>query len=179
MSECAAGLLKRMLAGECEAVLAEFLQRAAERQLLTPPELLPGLFGLDKKDLRPLVQAVAGERGRWLAAQNPAWTDALVHPGEETWETGTTGQRLALLRRTRQATPDKARSWSKARGSKTRQKRGQLISALHAGLSMEMNPSSRPAWLMAGRKCGGSPLPADATAQVTVCSPRVSDWSRC
>jgi hypothetical protein len=141
LSEHAAGLLKRMLAGEYEPVLPEFLKNAVEQGMLAPPETLPSLFGLDIKALRPLVQAVAGERGRWLAAQNPAWTDALVRPGEETWETGTTGQRLALLERTRQAAPDKARELVQSTWQQDAPEvRAAFLAAMSAGLSMEDEP---------------------------------------
>ena len=62
-----AGLLARSDA-EGVALLAEWLQVAAERGLVAPPALLPHLLDLRRPPprARPPVRAVLGERGRWL-----------------------------------------------------------------------------------------------------------------
>jgi hypothetical protein len=108
MPEAASQLFKRVLAGEFEALLPEFLRLAAARGVIVPPESLPALLGLGKKELRPLVLPVIGERGRWLAGFNPSWAYAL--PENDTdWETGSFEQRQRLIERLRVSDPAKAR----------------------------------------------------------------------
>lgn len=107
----AAALLKRILAGEFEETLLEFLQLAAGRGLAAPPETIPALLGLGKRELRPLVLAVSGERGRWLARSNPAWAFALARQPEEAWEQGTHAERVIALQAMRADQPEQARQW--------------------------------------------------------------------
>jgi hypothetical protein len=109
MTERAGGMLKRMINGEFDAVLPEFLQLAAARGRIAPPETLPALLGLGKKELRLLVLPVLGERGRWLAGYNPAWGYALAPVTEADWETGSLAQRISLLENLRATAPHKAR----------------------------------------------------------------------
>ncbi|WP_456787055.1 DUF5691 domain-containing protein [Cellulomonas sp. P5_C5] len=72
-----AGLLARS-DGEGVALLTEWLHVAAERALVAPPSLLPQLLDLAgrRRELAPGVRAVLGERGRWLASFDPAWSTA-------------------------------------------------------------------------------------------------------
>lgn len=109
MTERAGGLLKRMIYGEFDAVLPEFLQLAAARARIAPPETLPALLGLGKKELRLLVLPVLGERGCWLAGYNPAWGYALAPVREADWETGSLAQRISLLENLRATAPHTAR----------------------------------------------------------------------
>jgi hypothetical protein len=141
MSEKAAGLLKRILAGEFDAVFPEFLHLAAEREILAPPEMIPALLGIDKKKLRPLVQAVIGERGRWLVAHNPAWRHALTPAGEGAWETGELDEQVALLEQLRATTPEKARvlvisTWEQD----PPEARAAFLETFSVGLSMSDEP---------------------------------------
>jgi hypothetical protein len=111
MSEKAAGLLKRILAGEFEDTLHEFLDLAVTRGLVAPPETIPALLGLGKGELRPLVLAVSGERGPWLAAHNPAWAFALARAPQDAWEHGTRIERVAALEQVRLNNPEQACQW--------------------------------------------------------------------
>jgi hypothetical protein len=104
----AADYLKRILSGEFETTLPEFLGLAAQRGYLAPPEILPALLGLGKNDLRPLVLALAGQRGVWLAKYNPSWAYALPAAREEDWETGKLEERFNLLEALRRENPGKA-----------------------------------------------------------------------
>jgi hypothetical protein len=141
MSEPAAGILMRILAGEFEALLPEFLQQAAAKDWIAPPETLPSLLGFGKKEMRPLVLAVAGERGRWLAAHNPAWAYALAPVEESTWETGMFEQRLALLVRLRAAAPERARELIQITWEQDPpEARTAFVAAFTTGLSMEDEP---------------------------------------
>ena len=108
MPESAALLFKRILAGEFDALLPEFLQLTAAHGMIVPPETLPALLGLGKKELRVLVLPVIGERGRWLAGFNPSWAYAVAE-GDGDWETGSFEQRRMLIERLRVTAPAKAR----------------------------------------------------------------------
>jgi hypothetical protein len=57
-------------------LLLEALALAARAGLAAPRRCLPRLLerAVASKELRPLILAVLGVRGRWLAAQNPNWT---------------------------------------------------------------------------------------------------------
>lgn len=141
LPERAAGLLKRILAGEFEAVLPEFLQLAAERGFVVPPETLPTLLGLGKKELHPLILAVIGERGRWLAGLNPAWTYALAPAGEQAWETGKFTERVALLEQLRATAPGKARELVQTTWEQdSPEARAAFVTTLAGGLSMQDEP---------------------------------------
>ncbi len=111
MPEQAAGLLKRLIAGEFDGLLPEFLQLTAERGDIVPPETLPALLGLGKNDLRKLVLPVIGERGRWLASHNPAWAYALGRDPLEAWENGLRAERVAALEQIHASEPGKERQW--------------------------------------------------------------------
>lgn len=135
------GLLLRILSGEFEAVLPEFLQLAAARGYVAPPEALPSLLGYKKKEIRPLILAVLGERGRWLGSLNPAWSYALNSDDLSTWETGTPEERVLLLEKLRAADPAKARQMVQATWEQDPPKaREMFLSAFAAGLSMQDEP---------------------------------------
>ncbi len=141
MSERAAALLKRILAGEFTAVLPEFLRLGAERGVIAPPETLPALLGLGKKELRPLGLAVIGERGRWLAGINPAWGYALPPVEEAAWETGLLEERMALLERLRPQSPGRARELIESTWEQdSPEARAAFVAALAVGLSIADEP---------------------------------------
>ena len=105
----AAMFLKRILGGEHEQILPEFLSLTAAHKRIVPPETLPALLGLGKHKLRQLVLPVIGERGKWLAGQNPAWSYALGRENaDDVWETGTRLERVGLLERLRDHNPKHA-----------------------------------------------------------------------
>ncbi|MFZ6030353.1 MAG: DUF5691 domain-containing protein [Chloroflexota bacterium] len=139
--EAAASLLRRILAGEFEDVLPEFLQRTAQKHMRLPAEALPAILNLGKYDLRPVVQQVIGERGRWLAAQNPAWAYALQRDPREAWEDGDRLERVAALEALRGEDPAHARAlaestWSQESGDD----RAAFLTAFAIGLAMADEP---------------------------------------
>ncbi len=137
----AAGLLKRILTGELDASLPEFLQLTAERGFIVPPETLPALLGLGKNELRKLVIPVIGERGRWLAAHNPAWAYALGRAPLEAWENGLKAERIAALEQVRASEPGKAREWVQASWEQdSPEDRAAFLATFSVGLGMDDEP---------------------------------------
>jgi hypothetical protein len=143
----AAGRLTPLL-DERRTQLPEWLRALASRDLLAPPERLPDLLEIATSNppLRNAVESVLGERGRWLAAQEPRWAwAALLSPEEEererVWATGERLQRRRLFTLLRRAQPARARelleqSWSQEEP----EDRAWLVDALAEGLSPEDEP---------------------------------------
>ncbi len=98
-----------------EPILPELLQLLAKAGQTVPPELLPLLLDLGKRerDLRSAILPILGNRGHWLASQNSHWkyaidtTNLVPDPIElqEIWMTGTRAERLAALTQWRQLQP--------------------------------------------------------------------------
>lgn len=135
--------LALMFAGEFREVLPEWLASLGRACLRVPEEHLPALLDRASKEraLRPLVVEVSGSRGRWLAAQNPAWRWASAAAEPEEWETAGRDERLSLLRSLRATEPRGARellssTW-KNEHAKDRQ---TFLQALDVGLSEEDEP---------------------------------------
>lgn len=137
--------LAELLDGHHRALLPEWLRTADARGLRAPEELLPALLELARwqRDLRELVVAVAGERGRWLARINPDWAYAAAAADrpERDWATAPRDARPLLLTRLRRADPAVARellerSWP----TEAAADRAALLDALGEGLSMADEP---------------------------------------
>jgi hypothetical protein len=135
--------LALMLGGEFKEVLPEWLASLRRACLRVPEEHLPALFDKANKEraLRPLVVEVMGRRGRWLAAQNPAWSWASADLGPEAWETAGHEDRLTLLRSLRATDPRGARellltTWK----SEYAKEREAFLQTFHVGLSDEDEP---------------------------------------
>lgn len=111
--EGAAHSLKRMLAGEFPEVLPEWLATVAAARVRVPPECLPDLlnWGNRHPQWRLPILTVVGDRGRWLAAQNPDWQYAEELIDRSIWETGTSAMRLWVLQLLRDRDPAQARDW--------------------------------------------------------------------
>ena len=99
-------LLKQVLASPHlrTYLLRDYLRQLAEHARLVPPALLPDVLGWleDNKPAAPLAARALGERGRWLAAQNPDWQFILTAaseagPSDADWKTGTLPQRRLFL----------------------------------------------------------------------------------
>ncbi len=107
-----------MLEGQHADVLPEALLLAVEKGFRLFADLLPALLELGTKraDLRDSITPVLGERGHWLARQNPAWEWAeaasTMEEGEleEVWQTGSRDKQLVLLRELRRDKPSRARA---------------------------------------------------------------------
>lgn len=141
LSAKAGEFLGRMLTGDRREVLAEFLTEVAEAYRRIPERWLPQLMHLGRTsaDLRPLILAVIGQRGRWLAAQNSEWNYVAGEgPPQAAWETEARPARLLLLQRLRQTDPAAARTllastWAR----ESADDRAAFLGALVAGLSSE------------------------------------------
>ena len=141
MSAHAAGLFRRILGGEFEATLPEFLQLAATHHLLVPPETIPALLGLGRRELRSLVIQVTGERGKWLAAHNPAWAYALEREPQDAWEHGAPLERLSALEQVRAVDPGQARAWVQSTWEQdSPEDRASFLGAFSTGLGMDDEP---------------------------------------
>jgi hypothetical protein len=99
-------LLKQVLASPHlrTYLLRDYLLKLAERARLVPSALLPDALGWleGNKPAAPLAAPALGERGHWLAAQNPDWQFILTAapeagPSETDWQTGTLPQRRLFL----------------------------------------------------------------------------------
>lgn len=100
---------------------------AAEVGVRVPPEVLPDLLemGRVRRELRPLMLPVLGDRGYWLARQNPDWQFAALRLGvtpEEAWGEENLPTRVLGLTQMRLTDPDRAREW--VRGVWERHKAG-------------------------------------------------------
>jgi hypothetical protein len=108
-------LLARMIDKECIPLLAEGCRLLARAGRCLPPRLLPPALELGRHSvaLREPLRSALGQRGAWLAAQNPDWAFATLAGAEPVerrlWEEGEADQRAAFLRRLRATDPAEAR----------------------------------------------------------------------
>lgn len=135
--------LALMLQGQHENVLPEWLAALAKAGQRAAEEHLPALLelGRTQTNLRWLILPILGQRGRWLAEQNPAWRYAAAESDETVWQTGSHDERLFLLQQLRRENPDRARelltsTWSE----ETAKLRAAYLSAFVAGLRMADEP---------------------------------------
>lgn len=112
--------------------------------LCAPPALLPALLhaGRQSVALRAHLVPVSGERGRWLAQQNPEWAyacGAQEQADPQThWVHGNLEQRCAVLRAERASAPAAARERLEADWDSLAAKdRVALIAILQVGLSAD------------------------------------------
>jgi hypothetical protein len=101
--------------------------------------------GRQSTELREWLLPVLGERGRWLAVQNPQWVYAAgvqeTADPEQIWQEGSITQRVSLLETERTSDPAKARARLEASLKELNAKeRAPMVAALHAGLSMDDEP---------------------------------------
>ncbi len=145
MSERAGSLLLRLLGGDFPELLPECLQLATRASQLPFPEALPGLLstGRTRAEWREIMLPLLGQRGRWLAAQNPEWAWAVGATAEDEtiWQVGEVAARLLFLQRQRRTAPARARellaaSWS----AETPEDRASFIAVLGIGLTAEDEP---------------------------------------
>lgn len=97
-------------------LVADGLRLLADSGLRLPIGVVVPVLELaaTRRELRPLLAPVLGERGSWLARQNPAWRfPELLRPeigDERAWHEGTVAERIAWLRAVRAADPERARA---------------------------------------------------------------------
>jgi hypothetical protein len=127
-------------------LLHEWLELAAEREVVPPPHLIPALLDIADQDdtLRPLVRAVGGERAAWLAGLQPrawGWSAAPAELTEDDWHDGDAGTRVAYLADLRRRDPAAGRdllaqAWPTERAAEL----ARLIGACRQGLDMADEP---------------------------------------
>lgn len=135
--------LALLLQGHFAELLPEWLGTLGAAGRRAPEDLLPALLdlGARRTELRPALLPVLGQRGRWLARYNDAWSYAIEASDETLWQTGRFEERLALLRQLRATHPDRAleslsTTWSEDRAKQRR----EFIEILTTGLSMADEP---------------------------------------
>jgi hypothetical protein len=89
------------------AFRTDYWQQLAKHQRLVPPALLVAALNTESfRQYSPGNLALLGERGRWLAQQNPDWHAVLApeQPAKDlgAWETGTLAQRKRFIGQLRQ-----------------------------------------------------------------------------
>ena len=148
--------LQTILSGEYQKVLPELLTLMAQAQQRVPEEMLPALLNLGRGQtgLRSQIQAVIGERGRWLATQNSVWSYAMGHPlpptetgeidqeaVENLWKTSDYPIRLDLLKTLRNLNPDAARDLLSTTWKQEKAKdRATFLAEFHSQLSLADEP---------------------------------------
>ena len=137
--------LEEILFGDQKAVLPEWCRAAEKAGLTAPFELIPDLLSkLPSIESQDVIQRVIGNRGHWLAMQNPEWAAHLTNDQgdpEEIWQTGSRKERLKLLQTLRRRDPARARellptTWSE----ETADDRVSLLSAFGDNLEAADEP---------------------------------------
>ena len=140
----AAGLrLSDLLDARSRELAREWFSLAARAGQRAPDRLLPRLLGAGSRnqDFALAVLPILGQRGAWLAAQNPSWNYVDMSDPERTWRTGKRFHRLLMLRYLRETEAASARelvasTWNE----ETARERAAQLEALATGLSMEDEP---------------------------------------
>lgn len=106
--------LEDILFGEFQDFLPEWCGLADAAGVRAPDELLPTLLrrAVSARSAETAaISPILGERGRWLAAQEPRWSAAFAGGGEEiAWDGGDIEDRVAALSAIRRADPERARA---------------------------------------------------------------------
>jgi hypothetical protein len=146
--------LSLILRGSYPETLPEWLEALAATSRRVPVESLPALLDLGRQrtELRPAIATVIGQRGRWLAEQNPDWrwvamtsrahsdTDS-GFPDDAAWETGSRSDRLGVLVRLRAVNPARARELlSSTWDRETREDRADFVATFAQGLGIDDEP---------------------------------------
>ncbi|MFF0860740.1 DUF5691 domain-containing protein [Nonomuraea sp. NPDC003560] len=139
----AAERLVRIMGGDYDRLLPEWLAAAAATGRRVPCDVLPDLLERGRRDrsIRAHLGVLAGRRGRWLAGLNPAWGYLLEEPTGETWELGGPADRRAHLRALRAADPAAARELLESTWEReTPDDRAEFVELLADGLAMGDEP---------------------------------------
>jgi hypothetical protein len=135
-----------------QELLSQWLTAAAERGGHVPPATLPTLLDAGRRNslVRPAIAQVAGRRGQWLAGMRADWRwlrDEAAAPAagqeaavtsDDTWQTGTLGERVAHLTALRRVDPRRARELVESTWSQeSSDDRARFVGALHTGLSLD------------------------------------------
>lgn len=138
--------LRRMLAdSNLRPLLDGWLERAAGKRLRVAVSFIPALMeqARQSRAIRPLISAVIGQRGHWLAVQNADWQNLLTlapdaaEQDTSMWEEGNPAQRSEYLQHLRHQQPAAARELLQAVWKQeAAQVRQDLLQALRTNLSL-------------------------------------------
>lgn len=134
----AAQHLALMLSGEFAEALLEWFAALIVAKRRVPEEHLSALlqWGKPRTSLHEAISASIGQRGLWLARQNPAWDYIAGEINEAEWHTGAHVARLVLLKRVRAAKPAEARRLITATWNEDSPKqRAEFLATLYTNLS--------------------------------------------
>lgn len=140
--------LERALSGNAPLRLPmEACRRLHSAGLRLPAALLPAALDAGRRStaLRPALEPVLGERGRWLAALNAEWRYACgtqaQAPREQRWQEGSAEQRRAVLREEREEDPVAARErLTRELPELAAKERAELLPVLMTGLCADDEP---------------------------------------
>jgi hypothetical protein len=142
-----AAMLRQVLAGGPQTLVAEWMALASGAGAAIPHELLPPVldYGARHAAVRADVARALGARGRWLASLNPAWAYAIGPTTEaaaaDGWESGTGEERVRILRVVRQSDPAAGLALVRSTwATDASRDRAAFVDALSAGLGMDDEP---------------------------------------
>ena len=148
--EDASRSLAALLGGTWRQLLAEWLEACGATGRRVPSVWLPAVLDVATADraVRPAVLGALGERGRWLAAQRPAWSWAGGAAAGEVpadpvaaWAEGTAAERRDLLAAARATDPALGRALVESTWSVDRaDDRSAFVERLATGLSLDDEP---------------------------------------
>lgn len=125
------------------SLLPEWIELAYRSRQRVREEYLPELLQHQRaaQGWRNSLLAVLGERGRWLARQNPDWRELDTFGNERIWQEGRRKERAAFLSDLRERDPNRARelllsTWNQ----ETPAERVLFLRVLEAGISMADEP---------------------------------------
>lgn len=121
-------------------LLTEWIQLAGQSGRRLPASSLPAALeiGQQQTHLRALLWPLLGQRGWWLASQNPRWVWATASPNpQEAFELGPSAMRPLALQQMRRLNPLQALGALQAVwAQETPQSKADLLLALQEGLSL-------------------------------------------
>lgn len=142
--------LTQVLSPEAINLLPEFVRLLAAAGIHFPHPLLPLVLDFTSPERRDLLRPVLGQRARWMAQFNSAWSwvNAEDEPVEQTvsrlrdaWEEGTFPERIDALRRMREIAPAFGRQWlEEVFGAEKADQRRRMLETFTTGLSDEDEP---------------------------------------
>jgi hypothetical protein len=140
--------LLRLLAEPDPALLEEWAALALSHDVRVDAATVPLVLEWWVRQTRrsETIFAVLGQHGRWLASLNPDWrkpvaTADVPDDADDSWQTGTSAERLALLTSVRRADPARARALVEATWQNdSADDRRQFLDALIEQRSMEDEP---------------------------------------
>jgi hypothetical protein len=138
IADSALRFLARLSAEGPKELIGEWFTCASKSGRVLPPQWIPAVFELLTAELRCEYASVFGARINWLADQDVRW--AIEGFGQEcderNWQTGSVGERVAVLKRVRATDPDTGRAWLQGTwATDAPEAREAFLQALKIGLS--------------------------------------------